>query len=173
MELCALNPTGRKALLVSGYAIRHLYRSEKIIKFTNTEIPLFLHSARVIHANKYSEAYGGAFNLPVSSTLHTDVVFRLNETREDYKTYIKNLDLPIYNAQEVTISMPAAKRVPCYIEMHTNNHYYTTKDFSRLLGIGLLYILGLPNRYFWVEFAVTSLMIGKSLYGFLFHFLVA
>lgn len=112
---------------------------EKIIKFSNTEIPLSLHSARVIHANKYSEAYGGAFNLPISSTLYTDVVFRLNETREDYKIYIKNLDLPIYNEQEVTV-ICSAKRVLGYIDMQTNYYYYTTKDFSRSLGIGLPYI---------------------------------
>ena len=108
---------------------------DKVIKLSNVEIPLSLYRARVIYANKYSEAYGGAFNFPVSSTLYTDVVFRLNENNEDIKTYIKNLDLPIYTEQDVIV-ICSGKRVLGYVDMQTNYYYYTTNDFSRKLGVG-------------------------------------
>ena len=128
---------------------------EKIIKFSNTDIPLSLYGARVIHANKYSETHGGAFNFPVSSTLYTDVVFRLTETGEDIKTYIKNLDLPIYNEQEVTV-ICSGKKVIGFIDVKTNYYYYTTKNFSRLLGIGISFI--------WVW--ILGLLGGLAIYSF-------
>jgi hypothetical protein len=109
---------------------------DTVIKCLNVEIPLLLHRARVVHANKYTEAHGGAFDLPVSSTLYTDVVFRLYENDEDYKAYIEKLDLPIYNNQEVTI-ICCDKTVIGYIDMQTNYYYYTVTNFSRLFGLGL------------------------------------
>ena len=116
---------------------------DTVLKCFNVEIPLSLHKARVIHANKYSEAHGGAFDFPVSSTLYTDVVFRLNENNEDYKTYIQKLDLPIYTDQDVTV-ICSGKRVLGYIDMQTKYYYYTVNHLSKALG------LGLPSLWAWV-----------------------
>jgi hypothetical protein len=109
---------------------------EKIIKLSSTEVPLSLHRAKVIHANKYSEtnaAWGYRF---MFSNLYTDVVFRANEDGTDYKAYIKNLDLPVYTEQDVTI-LCADNIVLGYIDMQTNYYYYTSKDFQSLLGLGI------------------------------------
>jgi hypothetical protein len=116
---------------------------DTVLKCLNVEIPLSLHRARVVHANKYSEAHGGAFDFPVSSTLYTDVVFRLNENNEDFKTYIQNLDLPIYTDQDVTV-ICSGKSVLGFIDMQTNYYYYTVNNLSRTLG------LGFPFLWVWI-----------------------
>ena len=116
---------------------------DTVVRCLNSEIPLSLHRARVVHANKYSEAYGGAFDFPVSSTLYTDVVFRLNESNEDYKAYIQKLDLPIYTDQDVTI-ICFGRKVLGYVDMQTNYYYYTVNNFSKELG------LGIPSFWVWL-----------------------
>ena len=111
---------------------------DKVIKLANTEVPLTLHTATVIHANKYSETHGGAFSFPVTNILFTDIVFRLKDTHEDYKAYVKNIDLPIYTDQEVTV-ICANKKVIGYIDNKSNYYYYTTRDFSKFFGLGIHY----------------------------------
>jgi hypothetical protein len=108
---------------------------ERTITVSNTDIPLSLQKATVIHANKYSQAHGGWSNLPVSSTLYTEVAFRIDETNKDLRTTIKDRDLPVYNGQEVTI-ISVGKAVLGFVDMQTNYYYYTTGDFSRKLGMG-------------------------------------
>jgi len=108
----------------------------------NPELPLSLHRARVIHANKFTETRGGALNYPVSSTLFMDVVFRLQETGEDYKAYLRNLDLPLYTEQEVTI-VSAGTTVVGVIDNQTQYYYYLTNDLSGALGQGL------PRLWVW------------------------
>jgi hypothetical protein len=109
---------------------------ETLVRCFNVEFPLSFHRARVVHANKYSEARGGAFDLPVSSTLHTDVVFRLADTNEDYQAYIESLDLPVYTDQEVTV-ICSGRTVVGYVDRQTNYYYYIVRNFASLFGIGL------------------------------------
>jgi len=70
----------------------------KTATLQNFNLPLSLDPATVIHANKFSRAEG-AISFFVLSTLYTDLVFRLEETNDDIKIYIKNLDLPIYSGR--------------------------------------------------------------------------
>ena len=109
---------------------------EKVINVSNVEIPLSLHSGKVIHADKYSEAHGGAFSFPVSSTLHTDVVFRLDGTNVDLPVHIEGLDLPVYTGQSVTL-VTSNNRVLAYIDDQTKYYYYTSRNFCKKLGIGI------------------------------------
>ncbi len=73
------------------------------ITILNAKYSLSLDNATVIHVNKYSQAYGGEFNFPVSSRLYTETVFRLSETGEDIRLVIQYLDLPVYTNQDVTL----------------------------------------------------------------------
>ena len=124
----------------------------KIIGSQHIDIPLSLFRATVIHANKYSETFGGAFNLPVSSRLYTDVVFRMNESNEDLPVYIHHLDLPIYNSQEVTL-VTSNKKVLAFIDMQTRYFYYTTRNFARKLN------LGMPFFYVWVIGILAGILV--------------
>jgi hypothetical protein len=125
----------------------------RTIKILNTDFQLALYNATVIHANKYTEAQGGMFNLPVVSTLHIDVVFRL-EDKQDLKIYIKNIDVPVYTNQEVHL-ICINETVIGFIEVQTNHYYYTTKDLTKLTGNHIPYLwvwvvalLGLMVVYF-------------------------
>ena len=121
---------------------------------TINELTLVLRRARVIHANKYSETSGGIFNSPVYSTLYTDVVFRLHDTNEDYKVYISGLDLPLYTEQEVTL-VCVDRAVVAFIDSQTKYYYYTSDDYSRLLGFGV--------SYWWLVATLVLVVVSFSL----------
>jgi len=125
---------------------------EKVINVSNVQIPLSLHSGKVIHSDKYSETRGGAFNFPVSSILHTDVVFRLDGTGEDLPVHIEDLDLPLYNEQSVTL-VTSNNRVLAYIDEQTKYYYYISRNFCRRLGIGM------PLWWVWVFGIVGGVII--------------
>jgi hypothetical protein len=116
---------------------------DNILLLQDIELPLSAHTALVIHSNKYTETSAGAFNLPVSSTLNTDIVFRLKDTGEDYKCYVSDVDLPIYTGQEVRI-ICCGRVVLAYIDEQTGLYHYTSGDFKRKLG------LGLPFYWVWI-----------------------
>ena len=67
--------------------------------------------------------------------------------------YINNLDLPIYTTQEVTV-VSSNKIVLAFIDMQTKYYYFTTRDFSRKLNLGL--------PFFWVW--VIGIMGGVLVY---------
>lgn len=112
-----------------------------LLRSITSDIQLTLHKATVIHANKYSVAHDGGINLPLWSTLHTEVVFRLDQSQEDWRLYVKNLDLPLYTSQPVTI-VSSDKNVLAYIDAQTNEYYYTARNFSSSLKLGM--------PFFWV-----------------------
>ena len=150
---------------------------DTVVKCFDVEIPLLMHRARVVHANKYTEAHGGAFDTPVSSTLYTDVVFRLYHNNEDYKAFIKKVDLPIYTDQEVTV-ICCDKTVIGYIDMQTNYYYYTVTDFSRLFGLGfsswwiwLITILGCIAIYFMNNEQILLLPFSLFIIAYALYFL--
>jgi hypothetical protein len=110
---------------------------ERINRLQNFDLTLSLDTATVIHANKFSRA-DGAISFFVFSTLYTDVVFRLNEPNKDLPVYIKNLDLPIYSGEDVTL-IRAANIIIGYIDTKSNDYYYISNDLGRKLGLGVPY----------------------------------
>jgi hypothetical protein len=52
-------------------------------------LPLTIYDAVVLHANKFLRTSGGAFNLPVETTLYYNVVFRIKELGEDFPLCIR------------------------------------------------------------------------------------
>ena len=111
---------------------------EKLIKVSGKELPVSLHKATVIHADKFTRTSGGWNNLPVTSTLYTDVVFRIDESNEDWPLYIKNIDLVIYNDQRVLVIV-VNDAIVGFIDEKTSHYYYTTNKFSKLLKLGIPY----------------------------------
>jgi hypothetical protein len=109
---------------------------EKTIRIADTELPLSLYDATVIHANKYTETSGGAFNFPVSSTLYTDMVFRLRDTDQDCQVYSRNRNLPVYTGQEVSV-ITAGDTIIGYVDRQTNYYYFITGDPAGILKMGI------------------------------------
>jgi hypothetical protein len=126
---------------------------EKTIRIQNRDILITLHPATVIHTDKYSETSGGWGNLPVVSTLYTDVVFRSRTSKEDWPHKITNRDLPIYNNQEVRV-ISADNIIIGYIDEQTKKYYYTSDNLSNRMGLGMSYYL------VWVIGIAGAVMIG-------------
>jgi len=106
-------------------------------RLQNFNLTLSLDKATVIHANKYSRA-DGAISFFVISTLHTNVVFRLNDTNQDVPVYIQSLDLPIYSGEEV-ILIRVANIIVGYVDTKSDHYYYVTNNLGRKLGLGIPY----------------------------------
>ncbi|MES2004653.1 MAG: hypothetical protein V4450_09030 [Bacteroidota bacterium] len=99
------------------------------------EFSFSLDNARVIHANKFTEASGGWGSLPINSTLYTDVVFRSQESGADWPIRFNNRDLPLYTDQEVMV-MSIDQYIIGFIDKQTSKYYYTETDFAYLLDLG-------------------------------------
>ncbi len=110
-------------------------RMNGTIRILNCEVPVQLFDATVIHADKYAAASGGMFNLPVTSTLYTEVVFRLRDYDRDCRLRIKNLDVPLYTNQDVSVICSRGVIIG-FIDTKSNAYYYTLTDFSGELGFG-------------------------------------
>jgi hypothetical protein len=106
------------------------------IQISNRNLSVSLYPATVIHANKYTDTYGGTFNLPVRTTLHNDVVFRSKQTNEDWPVHIRNRDLPIYSNQDVIV-IAVEETIIGYIDTQTDVYYYTSTDFYYNFDLGI------------------------------------
>jgi hypothetical protein len=126
---------------------------ETTIRIQNRDIQIALHPATVIHTDKYSETSGGWGNLPVVSTLYTDVVFRSRTSKEDWHHKITSRDLPVYNDQEVRV-ISADNIIIGYIDEQTKKYYYTSNNLSNRMGLGMSYYL------VWVIGIVGAVIIG-------------
>ena len=111
---------------------------EKTITVSGRDFPVSLHKATVIHADKFTRTSGGMNNFPVRSTLYTDVVFRIDESNEDWPLYIKNIDLVIYNDQRVQVIV-VNDAIVGFVDEKTSRYYYTTQQFSKVLKLGISY----------------------------------
>src|SRR4051812_26194866 len=105
------------------------------IQIAKKELSVSLHPAKVIHANKYTEASGGWNNLPVSSTLYTDVVFRSKESGRDWPINIKGNELPVYTDQDVIV-IGLEDLIIGFVDTQTDHYYYTETDFAGNFQLG-------------------------------------
>jgi len=109
---------------------------QTFIQIINQQLPISLHRAKVIHSDKFSQTTGGAFNLPVTSTLYNYVVFRNEETQEEWPLYVKNINPDLYPDKKVTLII-VANKILGYIDEGTSHYYFTTREYSKLLNLGL------------------------------------
>ena len=87
-------------------------------------------SAKVVHSNKYNQNSGFYFlHLFFSNLLH-DVVFR-TDNGDEYPMTLKNMNLPIYQEQSVTL-ITIDEIIIGFIDNATNNYYYLTKNLQSL-----------------------------------------
>jgi len=149
---------------------------EKTITVSGKDLPVSLHKATVIHADKFTRTSGGAYNLPVRSTLYTDVVFRVDESNEDWPLYIKNIDLVMYKDQRVLVIV-VNDAIVGFVDEKTGRYYYTTQQFSKLLKLGIPYpyyiiagiagavvlYLAYPNQIEWLLIPLFVALIGYQI----------
>ncbi|MEO8174080.1 MAG: hypothetical protein ABI581_13390 [Sediminibacterium sp.] len=106
------------------------------IQIAKHNLSVSLHPAMVIHADKYTEARGGWGNLPVSSILHTDLVFRSKQENVDWPIHLTGYDMPVYNNQDVIV-IAVDDAIIGFVDTQTDLYYYTDTNFSRNFNIGM------------------------------------
>lgn len=104
---------------------------------SEADLPLTLLKATVIHCNKYSEAVPAIFLIPqFRNRMHTEIVFRIRSTGDDWRVRVSDLELPMYAQQSVTLVVKGSKAL-AYIDDQTNYYYYFSRNLSTLLGTGI------------------------------------
>jgi hypothetical protein len=133
---------------------------QQTVSILSKEEPIDLYNATVIHANKYYRTSGGWGSWPVTSTLYIDVVFRDKASGDDWPVTVRNLDLPLYNEQEVSV-ICVRDIIIGYIDRKTNRYYFTTSDFAKTFKLGIqhmiMWIIGIAGGL------VTYLFVGNEL----------
>ena len=112
---------------------------QQTVSILSKEEPIDLYNATVIHANKYYRTSGGWGSWPVTSTLYIDVVFRDKASGDNWPITVKNLDLPLYTEQEVSV-ICVRNIIIGYIDRKANRYYFTTSDFAKAFKLGMQYV---------------------------------
>ncbi len=92
--------------------------------------------ATVTHSNKYNQNSGITFSFLFISNFFHDVVFKLDDYDQEFPTTFKNLNLPLYTGQKVTL-VSINDNVIAYIDKSTDTFYYLTDNLQRDLAYGL------------------------------------
>lgn len=138
----AVCPAERAGVIVTSEPVLRLMLYPELsimqntVKILNKEEPVDLYNATVIHANKYYQTSGGWGSWPVISTLYIDVVFRDKASGDDWPITVRNLDLPLYNEQEVSV-ICVRNIIIGYVDRKANRYYFTTSDFAKTFTLGI------------------------------------
>ncbi len=96
-------------------------------------IQLTYTNATVIHSNKYNQNYGFyLWHMFFQNLLH-DVVFKLETTGEEFPVTLKNMNLPLYQNQLITL-IAVDDTVIGFIDSNSRKYYYLTNNLQKALG---------------------------------------
>jgi len=141
------------------------------VKFLQKKLNIELSPATIVHIDKHSRP--GIFTddrfMPLAAnTLHTRIVFQLKESNKVLPLNVRDIQLPLYNMQEVDI-ITANQFVIGYVDIESEEYYYITNDFCRAVGIGFI------DNASWLAGIVAAgciLTIIKNEYAALFAFIL-
>lgn len=105
--------------------------------------------AIVTHANKYNQNSGVVVSFLFFSNLYQDVVFTLEKTGIEYPATFKNLNLPLYTQQRVTL-IAINNTIIAYADKQTSDYYYLSNNLRSALGFGF-------NFNWYLVTAITAL----------------
>lgn len=92
--------------------------------------------ATVTHSNKYNQNSGIIISFLFMSNFFHDVVFKLDDYSQEFPTTFKNLNLPLYTGQKVTL-VSINDNIIAYIDKTTDTFFYLTDNLQRDLEYGL------------------------------------
>jgi hypothetical protein len=141
------------------------------VKFFQKKLNIELSPATIVHIDKHSRS--GVFTddrfFPLAAnTLHTNIVFQLKESNKVLPLNVRDMQLPLYNMQEVDI-ITANQFVIGYVDVESEEYYYFTNDFCKAAGIGFIDIASWLTG---ILVAGCMLTIIKDEYAGLFAFIL-
>lgn len=92
-------------------------------------------NATVIHSNKYNHNSGLVISIFFLSNFFHDVAFKLDDSDDELATTFKNMNLPLYTGQKVTL-IAINDNVIAYLDKANNQFYYLTNNLQRDLNYG-------------------------------------
>jgi hypothetical protein len=98
--------------------------------------PLTYTNATVIHTNKYSQNTGFVFSSLLFQNVVLDVVFRVDNTGEEFSTTYVNPSAILYPQQKV-ILISIDGDVIAFFDKPAGKYYYLSNDLSRVLSYSI------------------------------------
>ncbi len=152
---------------------------EKIsqMKVLNRNLDIQLSPATILKVNNYSKV-DGVHNKLSPSTLkksQTEIVFQLKDSDKTLPLSVHNLQLPLYNEQEVDI-ISANEFIIGFVDIKKEEYYYLTNDFYKAAGMkffdmltwfagimGTIVILSIVKNMYAPVYAITMLTLTWTL----------
>jgi hypothetical protein len=133
------------------------------MKALDKNITIELSRATVLQIDKYART--GIFTddrfFPLTTnTMLTNIIFQLKNTNKTLPLYVRNMQVPLYDKQEVDI-ISANNFIIGYVDVANEEYFYTTDDFSKISGIKI------PEKFTWIigiTAAITVATILKNSY---------
>jgi hypothetical protein len=137
------------------------------MKILNKDLDIQLLPATIVQIDKYAKT--GILRderfVPFSiNQFYTNIVFQLQQTGKTLPLDVKNIQLPLYNKQEVDI-ISANQFIIGYVDVKSEEYYYITNDFYKAAGMQFLEVL---TWLVSIIATITILTIIKNSYALLF-----
>lgn len=167
----------RKKIFVSRIIIASTNGKISQMKVLNRNLDIHLSPATILRVNNYAKTNSANYKLPstTSKKLQTDIVFQLRDSDKTLPFSVCNMQLPLYNEQEVDI-ISANEFIIGFVDIKNEEYYYFTNDFCKAAGMnffeafawfagimGTLVILKMAESTYAPVYAITLLTLTWTL----------
>jgi hypothetical protein len=124
------------------------------MKVLNRNLDIQLSPATILRVNNNITPEASTYKLlpAVSKKLQTDIVFQLKDSDKTLPLSVRDMELPLYNAQEVDI-ISANQFIIGFVDVKSEEYYYLTNDFCKAAGMQFFEILT------WFAGIIASIMV--------------
>lgn len=127
--------------------------------------PLTYTNATVIHTNKYSQNTGWFFSSVFFQNVILDIVFRIDETGEEFSNSYINPSAILYPQQKIVL-VSVDGNVIAYIDNTAGRYYYLDNSLARVLSYSININWALLIILTFVFFIIIQQFLGeKNIYG--------
>lgn len=136
------------------------------IQINNQTFAIEYYPATVVHSDKYNETNYFTFNNYNANTPSHDITFRENQTGHEFFFTVEYSKMKAYVGQNVDL-ITLDKKIIGYVSNSTNNYYYLTNQFAKILQLGIhwKWIVSLEislaiSLYFNTDYSLQNYLIG-------------
>ena len=105
------------------------------MKVLNRNLDIQLSPATILQVNSNTKPEASNHKLlPATKKLNTDIVFQLKDSDKTLPLSVTDLQLPLYNEQEVDI-ISANQFIIGFVDVKNEEYYYLTNDFCKAAGM--------------------------------------
>jgi hypothetical protein len=133
------------------------------MKVLNRNLDIQLCPATILKVNNHEKSVHSVHKLPAVNFKgpQTDIVFQLKNSDKTLPLSVHDLQLPLYNEQEVDI-ISANQFIIGFVDVKSEEYYYLTNDFCKAAGLRFF------EKFTWFAGIIASIIIlrtAKSMYA--------